>query len=349
MIKFKSRYLVFLGLFLFLLATAYIFVFLSPSDLFRGSKMVVSFLKSPEENLVYNNGRTNVLLLGVGGSVHEAADLTDTIIFASINIKTGDTVMISIPRDIWLDSLRAKINTAYHYGEQREEESGFDLAKQSVIEVIGQPIDYTFLLDFEGFMEAIDLVGGITVYVDRSFDDYRYPIKGRGDDDCDGDPEYKCRYEHLHFDAGPKEMDGKTALKFVRSRNAEGEEGTDFARSQRQQKVINALKDEMVSAGVFLNPNKLQGLIEVGKKYIQSDPQLKDEEIASFANIMLRFIRNKSQIRTLSLDVGTEESPGFLVNPQVANEYDFQWVLTPRTGDWQEFQQYFQQKIENGY
>lgn len=348
MIKLTSRSLIILVLLLLLLFGVYIFILLSPSGLFRGSKMVVSFLKSPEENLIYNNGRTNVLLLGVGGSVHEAADLTDTIIFASINIKTGDTVMISIPRDVWLETLRAKINTAYHYGEEREE-GGFELAKKSVIEVIGQPIDYTFLLDFEGFLQAIDLVEGITVYVDRSFDDYRYPIKGKGDDECDGDSEYKCRYEHLHFDAGPQEMDGKTALKFVRSRNAEGEEGTDFARSQRQQKVINALKDKIISAGVLMNPNKLQGLSEVAKKYIQSEPQLKDEEIASFANIMLRFIRNKSQIRTLSLDVGTEESPGFLVNPEVSEEYDYQWVLTPRVGDWQQFQQYFHQKIENGY
>ncbi len=134
----------------------------------RGSKVVYSFLQSPEENLVYTNGRTNVLLLGIGGEAQDGADLTDTIIFASIDIKTGDTVMVSIPRDIWSDLLKAKINTAYHYGEERRSGGGFLLARQAVEEVIGQPIHYVFLLDFNAFVEAIDLLGGVEIQVDRT-------------------------------------------------------------------------------------------------------------------------------------------------------------------------------------
>jgi anionic cell wall polymer biosynthesis LytR-Cps2A-Psr (LCP) family protein len=316
---------------------------------FHGSKMVYSFLQNPEENLVYSNGRTNVLLLGIGGEAQYGADLTDTIIFASINIKTGDTVIVSVPRDIWSDYLKAKINTAYHYGEERQTGGGFILAKQSIEEIIGQPIHYTFLLDFKVFVEAIDLLGGIDVEVDQAFDDYKYPIEGKENDDCNGDPDYKCRYEHLHFDEGLQKMDGKTALKFVRSRNAQGEEGTDFSRSQRQQKVIVSLKDKLSSMGVLLNPAKLQGLMEIAKKYLNSNPKLKDEEIASFANIFYRFMNNKSEIRTLTLDTGTPESPGFLVNPLPSEKYSNQWVLVPAAGNWQEFQNYFEKKIKNGY
>lgn len=348
-IRLSKKYLILPVVVLLLLGVFCYLFFIFFGNPIRGSKMVVSFLKDPEENLVYSDGRTNILLLGIGGRQEDGEDLTDTIIFASINIKTGDMAMVSIPRDIWLDSLVAKINTAYHYGEEREKGDGFVLAREAVGEIVGLPIHYVFLMDFDGFEEAIDLVGGVEVEVERSFDDFRYPIAGKGDDECDGDPEYKCRYEHLRFDAGPQEMDGQTALKFVRSRNAKGEEGTDFARSQRQQKIINALKDKIVSARILMNPKKVKELIEVVKENITSDPLLKDEEAAAFGNILLSFIRSKSQIRTLVLDIGTDENPGFLESPLVSEKFQNQWVLIPRSGDWRQFQQYFIQKIESGY
>ncbi len=179
--------------------------------------------------------------------------------------------------------------------------------------------------------------------------EHKYPIAGRENDDCGGEPDYPCRYEHLHFEAGWQIMDGKTALKYVRSRNAQGEEGTDFSRNLRQQKVIAALKNKLSSIEVFFNPAKVQGLIEIGKKYLQSDPKLNDQELGSFANIIYRFISNKSEIRTLTLDTGSPESPGFLTHPEISKEYGNQWVLIPASGNWREFQNYFKQKIKNGY
>jgi len=347
--KLPKKYLILLVVALLLLGGfCYLFSIFFGNPI-RGSKMVFSFLEDPEENLVFSDGRTNVLLLGIGGQQQNGADLTDTIIFTSIDIKTGDMAMVSIPRDIWLDSLQAKVNTAYHYGEEREEGGGFVLAREAVSEIVGLPIHYVFLMDFNAFEDAIDLVGGVEVEIERSFDDFKYPISGEEEDDCDGDPEYSCRYEHLHFEAGFSEMDGAVALKFVRSRNAEGEEGTDFARSQRQQKIIHALKDKIVSARILANPGKIKELIEVANKNVTSNPLLKDEEAASFGNILLSFIRSKSQIRTLSLDIGTDENPGFLENPQAFEKYQNQWVLVPRSSDFRQFQQYFIQKIENGY
>lgn len=356
--RFLGKYIIFWR-FLFLVTLVFIVGFVLfwavgrfgfwAAGLLKGPRMVVSFLESPEENLQFTQGRANVLVLGASGAGQAGADLTDTVIFTSIDIKTGDAVMLSIPRDIWLDSLRAKINTAYHYGEKEQKGSGFVLAKDAVYQVVGQPIHYTFLVDFEGFVKLVNLVGGLNLKIDRTFDDYKYPIPGKEDDDCGQDPELKCRYEHLHFEAGEQEMAGEEALKFVRSRNAEGEEGTDFARAQRQQKVILALKNKIISARFLANPGKLQELIRLAKTYIKSDPPLKDVEIGSFANLLVRFIRQKSQIRTLTLDVGSEEDPGFLVNPPPSEEYQNQWVLLPRSGDWSQFQEYFAQKIENGY
>ncbi len=135
------------------------------------------------------------------------------------------------------------------------------LAKDSVSVILGQPVHYAMSLDFASFVRIIDALGGLEVEVERSFDDYKYPIPGRENDQCLGEPstktaEFNCRYEHIHFNGGQNLMDGATALKFVRSRNGEGEEGTDFARSARQQKVINSIKQRLLSAEFIVKPWK---------------------------------------------------------------------------------------------
>lgn len=310
-----------------------------------GPRFVVSFFSSPTSVLHSSNGRTNILLLGIAGGEHEGRDLTDTMIFTSVDLTSGDVVMLSIPRDIWIDSLDAKINSAFHYGEEKNPGGGFVLAKDAVYQITGQPLHYTILLDFTGFVKAIDLVGGVDVEIERGFTDEKYPIPGKEKDECSGDPGFRCRYEILRFEKGRQHMDGETALKFVRSRNATGEEGTDFARSTRQQKVILAFKDKLLSRGTLLSPAKLLSLKETFSQHVKIDRSLSEEEIGGFASLFWRFVRGDNQLRTLVLDTGTEENPGFLVSPPVS-QYG-QWALIPRNGNWQQFQDYLKQKLEN--
>lgn len=310
-----------------------------------GPRMVTAFFTDPSMILDSTEQRTNILLLGVGGEEHEGGQLTDTIIFTSVNLVSGDAVMLSVPRDIWLDSLQAKVNTAYYYGEEKSSGGGFALSKDAVYQITGQPNHYTILLDFDGFVEAVDLVGGIDVEVERSFIDEKYPIPGKGEDECEGDQEYQCRYETIKFERGMTHMDGETALKFVRSRNAEGEEGTDFARSARQQRVILAFKNKLLSAKILLSPSKILALKKTFSKHVKFDRDLSGEEVAGFASLFWSFVRGDNTLRTLTLDTGTDENPGFLTVPPVS-QYN-QWVLVPRSGDWQEFQLYLMQKLEN--
>lgn len=280
-------------------------------------------------------GRTNILLLGMGGEGHEAKDLTDTIIFLSLNFKTSKTLMLSLPRDIWIPSMRAKINTAYHYGEEKQpggpaspQGGGLILAKAAVSEILGQPIHYAVALDFDGFVKAVDVFEGVEIEVEKSFDDYRYPILGRENDDCDGDPEFACRYEHLYFEAGWQTMDGQRALKYVRSRNAEGEEGTDFARSRRQQRLLLAVRNKIFSPKTIFRPGKLRELIEVLKQSIKTD--ITPNDYPGLAKLTLKFKPEK--MRTEVLD--------FLVNPPLSATYDYHWVLVPPTSSWQEVHDY---------
>ncbi|GAI95511.1 unnamed protein product, partial [marine sediment metagenome] len=265
-----------------------------------GPKAALSLLRADTSSLDSYNNRTNLLILGVGGEAHEELDLTDTIIFTSIDKELADIVMLSLPRDIWIDSLQTKINAVYHYGKEKAEGGGFVLSKDAVYQILNQPIHYAVLIDFEGFIKTVNLLEGIDIKVDRPFDDYKYPIAGKGRDECAGDPEYKCRYEHLHFDAGQQKMDGEMALKFVRSRNAEGEEGTDFARSQRQQKVISAVVNKLLSYKTLFNPGKIIELKKTFGDHVKFDTQFNEEQITAFLSLFLRFVRNKNEIRTIA-------------------------------------------------
>lgn len=215
--------------------------------------------------------RTNILLLGVGGGDHEGADLTDTMMIVSLDQDKKTAAFISIPRDIWSDTLKDKVNSAYHYGEEKKEGGGLLLAKVIAEDVVGVPIHYSLLLDFSGFKEIIDLLGGIDVNVSAAFTDNDYPIAGKEKDTCPGDPTNRCVYETIHFDAGIQHMDGERALKYVRSRHAEGAEGSDFARSRRQQDVLIAIKDTVVHPAKWFTVERAGRLQDVIDRATDTD------------------------------------------------------------------------------
>lgn len=270
--------------------------------------------------------RTNILLLGVSGGTHAGADLTDSIMLISVNLATSDTVLISLPRDIWVESLSAKLNAAYHFGEAKQKGSGLVLAKAAVSEIINQPVHYAALLDFSGFEEAIDIVGGLDLNIPHGFVDKQYPIPGKEDAEPVSD-----RYEVLKFSPGFQHLDGPTALKYVRSRYAEGEEGTDYARAQRQQLVLLAFKNKVLSIHTLLNPSKLKALLTTFKTAVKTD--LPSNAYPDLVKLVLRI--KSSGLRTGIIDQGSsnEEIPPLLYNPP-ANLYG-QWVLLPINYNWQ--------------
>ncbi|MBI5620917.1 LCP family protein [Candidatus Gottesmanbacteria bacterium] len=211
-------------------------------------------------DLKSHEGRTNILLLGIGGGTHAGADLTDTILVVSLETSQKKMAMISVPRDIWSDTLKDKVNSAYHYGEVKKKGGGLTLAKVIVEDMVGLPIHYVLLIDFSGFEYLIDAVGGIDIAVPQAFTDTEFPVAGRENDRCDGDPDFRCRYESVTFAQGPQHMNGERALMYVRSRHAQGEEGSDFARGRRQQEVLAALLARIKSPDVWTNPARIREL-----------------------------------------------------------------------------------------
>lgn len=281
--------------------------------------------KSP---LKSTNGRTNVVLLGMGGSTHEGPDLTDSILVASLDLqgKEKDIALIPIPRDTWSPTLQDKINSAYHYGELKKKGGGLILAKSIAEEITGLPIHYGVTLDFAGFTQIIDLLGGVDVYVERSFTDEQFPIPGKENDECDGDKEFKCRYKTVSFQKGWIHMNGTQALEFVRSRHSIGSEGNDYSRSERQQKIIVAVKDKVLKDKVFLNPSKMQEIKKQVDSSIETDLIFTD--LLYLAKVA-RGVDNQNLKQFPLIEGGAEgTTAGFLINPPI-EDYDGRWVLAP--------------------
>lgn len=290
------------------------------------------------------NSHVNVLLLGIAGGKHEGPNLTDTIIFSSIDQKKNRVTLVSIPRDLWISDLEAKINTAYAIGESKRKDGGLVLTKAVVSKVVNRSVDYVFRIDFEGFVRAVDLVGGLDIAVDSAFDDYEYPLEEKREDLCghsleaateqiatqSGTIVFPCRYTHIHFDKGAQHMDGARTLVFVRSRNAEGHEGTDFARSMRQQKVIKAFRDKILSPGTLLNPIKLASLYTVLSQSIHTDIQ--SSEFDDFIKLGEK-LKKATIISTVIEEEDKEQNKkGLLTHPPLT-DFGGSWVLIPKAGD----------------
>jgi LCP family protein required for cell wall assembly len=214
---------------------------------------ILSLLSSNKVLKGQTEGRTNILLLGYGGGAHSGTKLSDTMDVISIDWIDKKIAMISVPRDLWVNIPShgyRKINEAYSDG-------GGQLSSQVVNQVLNIPIDYYIALDFNGFADIVNAVGGVDINVADSFTDYTYPAG-----ECNNDTGVGCAVMTIHFDAGLQHMNGARALIYVRSRHSlDNSEGTDFARSRRQQLLMAAIKTKALSVGVLANPIKVTELL----------------------------------------------------------------------------------------
>ncbi len=366
--KLKKRYII-------LTVIAAFFIGLSVVFLSGNNNTVVQYVLSTAgaatgPSISQADDRTNILLFGIGGGNHEGPNLTDSIIVASYNYKNQRVTMFSIPRDLWVSSIRGKVNTVYQIGINRG--NALDFSKQTYSELMGIPIHYVVRIDFSGFEQAIDEVGGITVNVPKTFDDYMYPIEGKENDLCGltekeldlseedakkynlpvgkhkvfidqkeqiatDEAMFACRFEHLHFNAGETQMDGKTALKFVRSRHGLNSEGSDFARSRRQQLVIEAFREKSLSLSTLSNPVKVTGLISSLGKSLDTDIPL---------NLYLDFYAMSKKMNGVNSIVLGDLGDGktFLETPPPA-KYGGAYVVVPPDGDFSILRQFVKDKL----
>lgn len=310
---------------IFLLSLIIVLVFL-PFFLLRDYFLLgYKFLYPDYSKLNSNKGITSILVLGKGGRGHTAPDLTDTIIDVFVSYDSKKLSLLPIPRDIWIPETRAKINSSYYWDKERKN-TGYELTKLSVKTITGIEPNYIVVVDFNMFEDLVNALGGIDITVENSFIDNKFPIAGKEEDLCSGDKTYACRYETLRFNQGKQLMDGEVALKFVRSRNAQGDEGTDLAREARQQLVIEAIKEKLLSKEVLLNPERISNLINSISSNMETN--IDTEAVLVLARLVFD---SRNNIKNLSI------LKDLLAVSQNSYKYDYQYVFIPRSGNWQEF------------
>ncbi|MBI2483713.1 LCP family protein [Candidatus Uhrbacteria bacterium] len=275
------------------------------------------FTESFSKTLRGESDRINILLIGIGGDGHEGPDLADTIMLASINPKGKNAALFSVPRDLTVPMEKygiRKINNANAFGEQEQEGWGAEFTRLILEKTFDIPIHYYIRIDFHGFEQLIDSLGGITVDVENRFTDYKYPTLDK-------------KYQVLSFAAGEQTMDGETALKFVRSRHSiMNNEGSDFARGKRQQKVLVAIKEKMASSDVLLNPGKVSDIMAILKDTVTTN--ISSWEFARFISLSKNL--DFGSMKTVSFD----DSPDGLLVSSIG--VDGAYILQPRDGTFQE-------------
>lgn len=219
-------------------------------------------LEAKPEDITSQKGIFNAVLLGSGGAGHDGGGLTDSIIVAHIDTNTKKAALISVPRDLWVPGNHKLNGAAFN--------NGLSSVPATLANITGLEMDYYISVDFGNFVKIIDELDGIRVDVPKSFQDNFYPIKGEENNTCgfseseifefknqysgfNLEKQFTCRYEQLKFTQGPADLNGTTALKFVRSRHGD----SDFGRSERQFAVLKGMAGKLVSLNALNNASSI--------------------------------------------------------------------------------------------
>jgi LCP family protein required for cell wall assembly len=200
----------------------------------------------------------NVLLLGIDRRPgQQTLPHTDVMMLARVDPKNERVALLSLLRDLWVDIPGygySRINNAYRFGEAYAPGNGLNLARTTVSTLLDVPVDYVMLIDFQGFMGAVDALGGVTVYVEKELYDPRYPTMDYG-------------YQVAHFLPGPEDMDGQRALMYSRIRHPD----SDFMRIRRQQAVLTAIGARLHARGDLKNLLAIDRITGALVGYVQTD------------------------------------------------------------------------------
>ena len=267
------------------------------------------FLATPRVTPETKSARINVLLTGIDSSETRVQALTDTLIVVSLDPLTGDTSMVSFPRDIARFTLSTgklypdKINslmTAANKDPVTYPDGGLPTLIHELGYLLGIPIHYYAAVDLAGFAKLIDAVGGVTVDNPRAIND---PAYGGW---TDGRVGFRLR-------AGVHHLDGQTALAYARSRRGSGD--NDFTRARRQQQLLVALRARLTDPSLL---PKLPAIIDAGSRTVLTNfPRDRLEEMLKVA----QSVEGEDGIRRVVL------GPPYAKNPPPGTPGGYQLVL----------------------
>lgn len=271
--------------------------------------------------------RVNFLIMGYGGSSHDGAYLTDSLVVISLMPQSHHTTLISVPRDLWVQNPAnsgnySKINTVYTQASRNNADpvAGGNAVAQKISLITGLRVDYWLTINFAGFQDFINAVGGVDVNVPDSFT-ARYP--------ANDNPAVNPNWITVKFKRGVQHMDGRRAIVYARARYVldNPAEGSDFARSQRQQLIMKAALTKMKQWQTW--PHMFGALDKL--------------EHTLYANLSLADLTQFA----LKMDLNAAHRAG-LSNANVlvdATSDDGQAILLPQNNDWALIPAYIQKQL----
>lgn len=286
------------------------------------TKNVLSSITTGLERDEYGN--INVLLLGAGGEKHEGGTLTDTLMVAGLNPSKKTAAMLSIPRDLYIKTENhngMRVNSIFELvtAKTGNPEEGLNVLNEAIENVTGLKIPYYIKMDFQGLEDAVDALGGVPVYVDETINDPFYPKDGT------------IGYSPFYLTAGNHTLDGKTALKYVRSRKTT----SDFDRARRQQKLIFAIKEKALSSDILTSPGKIKALYESFSNNVETNMSIR--ELIGLAEKGAD-LTEENIIKYVLHDDFTKQG-GFLY-PPLREEYGGAFVLLPAGDNFDHIQRF---------
>lgn len=205
------------------------------------------------------NGRTSFLILGIDSVKNKqgAPPLTDTMLLVTIDYENGKVNLLSLPRDLWNEDYKTKINALYFYGKDKYPDEPERFPREVISQITGVPINYTVVFSLESISSLVDILGGIDVDVPRGFTDTEFP---REDVDVTKTKDPKKLYETVTFTPGVEHMTAERVEQYIRSRHSEGDTGTDVDRAARQQLILSSLMKKLMAKDTLTNPTLLAQL-----------------------------------------------------------------------------------------
>lgn len=298
----------------------------------QAATLFQSALAARKTNLFAEKNELTILVLGLD-STHNRQSLmtmTDTIMLVRIN-NSGKTTLLPLPRDLWIEGLKTKINALHYYGQESNETTGVELLNKIIFEIAGITSDHYLVIDIDHLEEIIDAIGGIDVLVERSFVDEKYPVERMSES-----TDQPLLYQTVSFTQGNNHFNGEKALQYMRSRQSiDVIEGTDQARSKRQQKVIEALVNKISNDRSIITPQAL------GKLLAQWNKLDTNIDLTTIFAIGLHSLRAPISFSALSIPIADKQNAGILTNPPVSKHN--QWVWEPVDPTWNEFKQWIAQ------
>ncbi len=285
------------------------------------SDLISLVYQSWNHQVIQTNQHKNILILGVD-SLENRGDippLSDSIVIVSLDLDQAKIRSLSLPRDLWSQKYQTKINALLAYGEEKTPTNPTLFPQKTISELTDIPIHHTVVLTLNDLSELIDLVEGVDIFVEESFIDTEFP---RDDVDISKETDPDKLYKTVEFKVGLQHMDGKRALEYIRSRKAEGNHGSDIARSARQQAILSAILSKL------LEPNILFDAQIMGKLY--SFYQQKYESSVSFVELLATVKSLYPQMKTLEietkqLEIGQDIETASVWHPPLW-QYEGLWV-----------------------